>query len=1163
MPGPKAKLPAPIDRPLSRAYLREFTGWSTAYPPGLSDPTSLRVMENVAIGRDGAARVRPGLRHLSYASPRRGESAGTGVGARLVGTHEAFYLDNGNKAYLFAVMEVDGTVGFRVLTFIGSGPAVRELDDPNVGFTVDAGLNFTSATTYVKYLQIDNKIFALSNSGAEADTMRLFTVGATKKARVLFGINHPDWSLESKLTVVEPEATWITNGIPTVIRANRVTNPSFEAGFYDWEMGALTDGIWAVGEGNIGSTAASVTSLPQRTNLCEQPLHDVATAGITGWSSSSVGSPAVSASASYLRVNLSASSPLDLAVSSYFDVTAGEDYHMAADVLEGTSATGKWRVQFYNSGGTQVGTDKSGAFTTGRPVTGKLTAPAGAISARIFLGGTNAAPFVTPMYFKNVVFCEYSESTAAFSGASGSDYFWTGTTNGSPSVYHPPADVTLTTVPSTTGGLPFLVASIYVRAATAVRNTFVTAIYTGGSFTTSSVAGSGLSDAVGSWVRPYVVDAVVPGGASLQQMRLTIEDVPRGEIHYVDNALVEVGLFTLGTYFDGDTADTPTAVNYWTGMAHFSPTYQQEYVADLSIPTAETPTADTLISSTRADNEYNFGLFYTFSNAVGESAASQVTKVGVQRPWSGWAWETPNASGEPSGTAATDPIRCADQLVAVVPQATFEAAVVEGAEMWSLYLFTWSNQDPIPVSAVKVASKELSSSSIWDNDGWLRVTPVTSDIGTEVAVLPSAANRYNYSEPSRGGQGLVAADRMIMVYDPTAPAVIRWTSNQQGEYTNFTAAKGGGYKTLTSGNLFVPACVKLWQNPQSADTLTILCLGTDGYSTGYYMSPAQVAAQSEAVNIMGFEETTATPGTTSPYGVEVFNNALYHPLDDQLMKSTATNYNINHKALTDQIQDVWMQLSRKDLIVSSLHDGSLYYIVYNPAGEALEAGCRGNEIWVFDAMAKAGTWSRWLIQAHSLRRVEQDGQLYMSVVKPEGIFYLDPLYAYDDSVTDGTNAVTSQPIPWRLETNTQGANRAHDAWAHLQQVTLNLGYFQGTLRYGIRSFDFHGQPVEISKLVTDNAEPDTLAFDFEDYLQIRRDLKEWFFFAESVTDDEDAVVPSYGQINLVQYRYTPSTVNTGYEYGSVETFEYGRAAAGVDTYTTNGTPVPMIDTRRP
>ena len=46
---PKAKLPAPIDRPLSKAYVREFTGWATADPPGISDPTSLREMDNVLI----------------------------------------------------------------------------------------------------------------------------------------------------------------------------------------------------------------------------------------------------------------------------------------------------------------------------------------------------------------------------------------------------------------------------------------------------------------------------------------------------------------------------------------------------------------------------------------------------------------------------------------------------------------------------------------------------------------------------------------------------------------------------------------------------------------------------------------------------------------------------------------------------------------------------------------------------------------------------------------------------------------------------------------------------------------------------------------------------------------------------------------------------------
>ena len=48
----KQTIAAPIDRPLSRAYLRKFTGWSTAYPPGMSDPTSLRVMHNCSITAD-------------------------------------------------------------------------------------------------------------------------------------------------------------------------------------------------------------------------------------------------------------------------------------------------------------------------------------------------------------------------------------------------------------------------------------------------------------------------------------------------------------------------------------------------------------------------------------------------------------------------------------------------------------------------------------------------------------------------------------------------------------------------------------------------------------------------------------------------------------------------------------------------------------------------------------------------------------------------------------------------------------------------------------------------------------------------------------------------------------------------------------------------------
>ena len=66
-------------------------------------------------------------------------------------------------------------------------------------------------------------------------------------------------------------------------------------------------------------------------------------------------------------------------------------------------------------------------------------------------------------------------------------------------------------------------------------------------------------------------------------------------------------------------------------------------------------------------------------------------------------------------------------------------------------------------------------------------------------------------------------------------------------------------------------------------------------------------------------------------------------------------------------------------------------------------------------------------------------------------------------------------------------------------------------------------------------------------------LKEWFFYCGNVEGK-----PGSGHINLVQYRYTPVSVNVGYEYGSVETFEYGRnVAQGADGYSQSGVPRPV------
>jgi hypothetical protein len=584
-----------------------------------------------------------------------------------------------------------------------------------------------------------------------------------------------------------------------------------------------------------------------------------------------------------------------------------------------------------------------------------------------------------------------------------------------------------------------------------------------------------------------------------------------------------------------------------------------------TIPAAETPTTATLISSTASANEYSYGFFYTFENEVGESAASQMTIMRAAKPWSQWRFLAPGGSGEETSTSVTDPAMAMDQLVAIIPEATFTAALAQGATKWNLYMFTWSSQGAVPPEGVQVASRPLSNSSTAAADSWLQCTAAIS-LNSGAAVLPTEANRFNYSDPSNAGQGLVAGDRLILAHDRSNGALIRWSSNQISEYTNFSPSKGGGQKTLTSGNLHIPVSVKLWQNPQSVDTITVLCMGVDGYSTSYYMAPAEVSGQSSSTQIMGFEETTATPGTVSPYGVEVLNNALYHPLDTMLMKSTAANYNINHMPITDDIANKWNELLNKQNIISSQHDNRLYYLVHNPDGAALEENCKGNEIWVYDGAKDAGSWSRWLVQGITMSKVEVAGKLYLGLARPEGIFIFDSDKVTDDAAASGTTL--QQPISFKMETNTQGANRAHDAWAYLKQMNVVLANWRGHLRYGLRGFDNNGLKVEVVKDYRSKETgpyapiPRMNPFDIHDFLQIGRTMKEWYFFAENGTDGS-GVLPGFGQVNYVQYGYTPASVNIGGEFGSVETFEYSRDVAGYPSSTFNGVPEPYVDSRQP
>ena len=788
------KLEAPIDRPLSKAYLREFDGWSTAYPPGISEPNSLRLMENVWITREGACSIRPGLR--SILGPNIFLT--TTHSQTMVGGFEHFYTNAGERALLYAYRRSDNTVGFSAMVYNSTKGYYEVKALTALGFSIPQGMSgiaFSAATKYVRYVQIDNKILALSDAGEDA---RIFWVGSTKSAKRIEKITFPRWNGTDKPDTRHPTASWITND-------NKVT-----------------------------------------------------------------------------------------------------------------------------------------------------------------------------------------------------------------------------------------------------------------------------------------------------------------------------------------------------------------------VPTAQAPGETTLIHSTASKNTYNFAYFYTFFNEVGETAASQLRHVKVQRSYSTWEMVEPLANGS-AGTTTSDMERSRDQLVTSLPNEAYVGAKAQGALGWRLYCMSWSDQGVVPVDAILVDEVIFKDSGTRQTEGWIAHTPLITSQDV-VRAAPNKYDRDNFTDPPSASQGLVVGDRIVFVYDKKHAGRIQWSGNLMGEYINTSPSVGGGFKTLTSGNLQVPAAVKLWQNPQSVDTITILCMGLDGYSASYYMSPnSEVSGQTAATVVMGFEETTATQGTTSPYGVEVLNNALYHPADPELIKSTASNYNISHKSITDPIQNKWIHLRNKQNIVSAQLDNRLYYIVDNPDGAPVEAGCMGNEVWVCDT-ATENKWSRWKVQGHSLRKLDLDGKLYMALCHPRGVFVFDDQRAYDEF--PGVNTKDNVPITWKMETNTQGANRAHDAWAVLQQANVTLGTFYGTMRYGIRGYDTNGKLVEVSKTyrqlnyVDPASRP--MPFDIEDFFLIRRVLKEWFFFAESVPDTGDRSLPSFGQINFIQYRYAPASVNVGYEYGSVETQEYGRSQSNWNDRTTdNGVPIPFIDTGRP
>jgi hypothetical protein len=1141
----------------------------------MSEPNSLRLMENILIDRNGGAAVRPGLRYLTFSQPPDLDPMVSGVPGKasdlpIVGSHEPFFLPGGERALLYAVREVNGSVGFRVLLFSGSSTIVYRLTDPQIGFRIPQGegvLNFSAGTKHVSYLQINNRIVAMSDNG---ESVRLFVVNNERIAKKLLSITTPDWSDGHKLTVRHPDSTWILKQTQTT-RNNMVRNSGFQLGSRHW---VLSPRCGAAASSHSGRTTLAVQSLPARTNMQSSPLHDVESTGVAGWHSHQTwGKPRVTADKSWMRVSDAKGKGLFLAYGARLTHGVAPDtlYQVALDYEIGSHIQPVVILTFYGADGIRIGSSTVLEMpkTNKRYASQGVRSPVGTASMRVSIGGRNEHSTSTWIRAKNVVLCREDEVTTMFHGGSGTHYSWVGTANASPSVYHPPTDITITcgrvAVPPNTG----LGSSLWLGGA-------------GKAFTLDlrRFDKSGVSTGSPATLTGTVAGATVAAGHDnvgastvLAEMSLKLTGMARGEIVHLDEAMIEPLTATAGPYFDGNSPAAPKISHGWVDRnAPFdSHSYQNTSVELSAIPVSETPTANTLIATgTAAQNPYKMGFFYTFENEVGESMASKITEVRVSRPWSNWRWETPNAAGEPSGTKTENPDLSADQLACIIPEAVYNQAIAEGAVKWNLYVFAWSDQEPVPVVALLAHEKDLytdrgaslvtANALAWADGGMLVITPQRR-FTTHDSLLPTRTNRVNYSRPPGARAGLVAGDRLILVGDPADLASIRWTSNRMGDYLNLTASKGGGVKTLTTGNMRVPNSVVLWQNPQSVDTLTILCGGGDGETASYYMNPASVTSQSSGITaVMGFEETTSTPGTTSPWGAQVVNNALYRPLDRGLLKSTAQNYNINHKAMSEKIANQWLNLEDKALIISAVLDNRIYYVVHNPAGAVLEPGCKGNEIWVLDLGIESNPWSRFMIQASAVRPVTVGPMTYIGVSRPDGLYYLDARARLDHYVSDN-GEVLQRPISWMFETNTQGANRAHDAWAHLQQVGLTLGNFKGSVEYGVRGWSLHGTQVDVFKRFTDDREEEDhfATFDVEDFLLIRRDMKEWFFYARSVPEVEGS-----GLIGLVQYRYTPVSVNVGYEFGSVESFEYGANVAGGNTDTmANGIPRPYIDQTRP
>jgi hypothetical protein len=1142
-------------------------------------------MENLLVDRNGGLFVRPGLRYISYVSSETSPDSDAVVKPLEfcpVGGFEPFYTDKGERALLFAVRipgatptllaeDIEARVEFRAMLFTSDKDAVFLLDDPEIGFELPNGQpSFSYKTKYVSYVQIDNKVLALSDAGEPAI---YFSVGSGKVALTPSSISVPRWQVEDKLKVIHPTEQWIQQR-PTTRRTNLVPNTSFEVTAAGW----TTSTKWSVSRVKVGSVyKLQLKTLPSRINMCPRPIVKGQATSLSGWVAGS-GTASVSKTGDVIKATSKAAKGIFWITGPKmtYGVKASVFYHAAADMVLGPNCTAQGRFVFYNSAGGTIGSPVNLTFTTSgsRRTSNKVKAPAGTASIRLDFGGNNTATTTTSVTVSNVVVCNGDEATTLFHGSStvggkpSSDYYWAGTAWASASIYHPPINISTTTgfsVPGKTN----IVSSAYLmtNSGQSVDVALMRTFYDKNRQRISSDTGA--NNTITSTEKRVSLGAGMPASpstATTMDLSFVCKNVSRSEIVYIDSVMAEPYTSTLGTYFNGatPTQTTPHRVTHsWQNPSspHNSPSFADASVGVKTSPTATAPTANTLIASGgNTKNPYKLGVFYTFSNVFGESAPSQIMEVRLARPWSNWVMESPAPDSSPSGTATDDPRKAADQLVCIIPEKVYDEALEDGAIKWNLYGFTWSEHEPVPPAAQLIDTRAMvkttpegSIPEDYEAAGFIVLTPSRKIYDVDIE-LPDSTRLNNYSKPPTARTGGVYGDRIVLIGDADNLGTVSWSSNKTGEFMNFSASYGGGRKTFSAGNITIPSRVTLWHNPQSVDTITILCTGVDGRSNCYYMAPASISTQTSTQVVMGFEETSNTLGTIAPFFVEVLNNGLYRPLDHAIVKSTAGNYMINHSTITDPISNIWQGLASKSWMQSAVLDNRMYILVHNPNGEPLKENYRGNEVWVYDAAKEGATWSKLLIPAISLAILTFGTKVYMSVMAQEGLFILDPEYYWDDyaaeEAVDGVaiQTIKQKPIPWKMRMNTQGANRAHDAWSHLHQAELSMGNFIGALSYTIKGVDSLGMDVEKTKIMRSSVERTDTPWSQNDVLHVGRDMREWILEMQSLPGEQ-----SVGSILTMQYRYSPISVNVGMNDGVVESFEYARnARLGADAYTDNG-----------